>query len=100
MHCSFTVLPCGGVSAGLASAARSWTSRGDQAARRQLPWLRLDCNKANEQLQAYYQRQAFTYLRTVDLPHRVSGALFQRHAELNGSIHIDELRPDQFVISL
>ena len=72
---------------------------GDQAARRQLPWIRLDCNKANEPLQAYYRRQGFSYLRTVDLPHRVSGALFQRQAALSTSIRPDDRGPERFIIS-
>ncbi|WP_327086593.1 GNAT family N-acetyltransferase [Nonomuraea sp. NBC_01738] len=46
-----------------------------------LPWLRLDCSKANPRLQRYYASRGFRHLRTVNLPHRASGALFQRHAE-------------------
>ncbi|MBR7829261.1 GNAT family N-acetyltransferase [Actinospica sp. MGRD01-02] len=61
----------------------------DQAARRALPWIRLDCNKANKQLQEYYLRQGFTYLRTVNLPHRNSGALFQKSAERSAAIIAD-----------
>ncbi|MDF5753975.1 GNAT family N-acetyltransferase [Spongiactinospora sp. TRM90649] len=45
-------------------------------------WLRLDCAKGNRGLQAYYRARSFTHLRTVDLPHRASGALFQRRAGL------------------
>lgn len=45
-----------------------------------LRWLRLDCAKDNPRLQDYYRRRGFTHLRTVDLPHRASGALFQRAA--------------------
>ncbi|WP_329091708.1 MULTISPECIES: GNAT family N-acetyltransferase [unclassified Streptosporangium] len=41
-------------------------------------WLRLDCSKDNQRLQDYYRGQRFAHLRTVDLPHRASGALFQR----------------------
>ncbi|MFC4584545.1 GNAT family N-acetyltransferase [Sphaerisporangium corydalis] len=43
-----------------------------------LRWLRLDCSKDNPGLQGYYQRLGFRHVRTVDLPHRASGALFQR----------------------
>ncbi|MFI6601253.1 GNAT family N-acetyltransferase [Nonomuraea sp. NPDC050536] len=43
-----------------------------------LRWLRLDCAKANLRLQEYYRSRGFRHLRTVDLPHRASGALFQR----------------------
>ncbi|GII78223.1 hypothetical protein Sru01_32050 [Sphaerisporangium rufum] len=45
-------------------------------------WLRLDCSKDNPGLQHYYRRLGFRHLRTVDLPHRASGALFQRPADL------------------
>ncbi|MEV8632984.1 GNAT family N-acetyltransferase [Streptosporangium sp. NPDC051023] len=47
-------------------------------------WLRLDCSKDNARLQDYYRGQRFTHLRTVDLPHRASGALFQRAGGLRG----------------
>jgi ribosomal protein S18 acetylase RimI-like enzyme len=43
-------------------------------------WLRLDCAKDNPRLQAYYRRLGFRHVRTVDLPHRASGALFERPA--------------------
>ncbi|MFJ2030930.1 GNAT family N-acetyltransferase [Streptosporangium sp. NPDC087985] len=48
-------------------------------------WLRLDCSKDNARLQDYYRGQRFAHLRTVDLPHRASGALFQRAGGLRGS---------------
>lgn len=41
-------------------------------------WLRLDCAKHNTRLHAYYRLLGFEHVRTVDLPHRKSGALFQR----------------------
>ncbi|GII60543.1 hypothetical protein Skr01_06280 [Sphaerisporangium krabiense] len=41
-------------------------------------WLRLDCSKDNPALQGYYRGLGFRHVRTVDLPHRASGALFQR----------------------
>jgi ribosomal protein S18 acetylase RimI-like enzyme len=41
-------------------------------------WLRLDAAKTNLALRRFYQRQGFRHLRTVDLPHRRSGALFAR----------------------
>ena len=72
-----------GVGSGLLEFAR------DQAARRDVPWIRLDCNKANTKLQQYYIRQGFTHLRTVDLPHRNSGALFQAAARRSEAIHVD-----------
>ncbi|MEV0995487.1 GNAT family N-acetyltransferase [Nonomuraea sp. NPDC050202] len=46
-----------------------------------LPWVRLDCAKANPRLQGYYRNRGFRHVRTVDLPHRSSGALFQRRSE-------------------
>jgi len=42
-------------------------------------WLRLDCAKNNTRLHAYYTHLGFTHLRTIDIPHRKSGALFERH---------------------
>ncbi|MER6460268.1 GNAT family N-acetyltransferase [Streptomyces sp. NPDC001228] len=41
-------------------------------------WLRLDAWKDNEGLHDYYTNAGFTLVRVVDLPHRRSGALFQR----------------------
>lgn len=46
-----------------------------------IPWLRLDCHKDNHVLLNYYINQGFEHLNTIDLPHRLSGALFQRHAK-------------------
>lgn len=40
--------------------------------------LRLDAWKDNAGLHAYYLSQGFELVRIVDLPHRQSGALFQR----------------------
>ncbi|MBB4689050.1 GNAT family N-acetyltransferase [Amycolatopsis jiangsuensis] len=54
----------------------------DQAAHRAAgdgkQWLRLDAWKSNTALHAYYRRQGFRHLRTVDVPGRGTGALFQR----------------------
>ncbi|MFI6812101.1 GNAT family N-acetyltransferase [Nonomuraea sp. NPDC050328] len=63
---------------GLGDALLDWAGAtvGDAG----LGWLRLDCAKDNAGLQRYYRRRGFTHLRTVDLPHRASGALFQRRA--------------------
>ncbi|WP_063765515.1 GNAT family N-acetyltransferase [Herbidospora cretacea] len=46
--------------------------------------VRLDCSKENLRLQRYYLGQRFRHVRTVDLPHRASGALFERPAGLRG----------------
>ncbi|MBG0828768.1 GNAT family N-acetyltransferase [Planomonospora sp. ID67723] len=69
---------------GLGEALLDWAGLRVLAAGRR--WLRLDCAKDNPGLQAYYRRQRFTHLRTVDLPHRASGALFQRAGGLRGGI--------------
>jgi GNAT superfamily N-acetyltransferase len=41
-------------------------------------WLRLDAWKDNAGLHRYYEGEGFTLVRVIDLPHRGSGALFQR----------------------
>ncbi|WP_219467420.1 GNAT family N-acetyltransferase [Nonomuraea rhizosphaerae] len=64
---------------GLGDALLDWA--GAMAYDQGRTWLRLDCAKANQRLQAYYSKHRFRHLRTVDLPHRSSGALFQRPAE-------------------
>jgi GNAT superfamily N-acetyltransferase len=43
-------------------------------------WLRLDCAKHNTRLHDFYRQLGFKHVRTIDLPHRKSGALFQREA--------------------
>jgi ribosomal protein S18 acetylase RimI-like enzyme len=63
---------------GLGDALLDWA--GATAYGAGLPWLRLDCAKHNEGLQRYYRRRGFRHVRTVDLPHRASGALFERPA--------------------
>lgn len=40
-------------------------------------WLRLDAWRTNPELHAYYLRHGFQHVRTVDVTHRGSGALFQ-----------------------
>lgn len=42
------------------------------------PLLRLDAWKTNPGLHRYYQDRGWRYVRTVDLPHRKSGVLFER----------------------
>jgi ribosomal protein S18 acetylase RimI-like enzyme len=44
-------------------------------------WLRLDCAKHNPRLHDYYRALGFTHVRTIDLPHRESGALFERPSD-------------------
>jgi len=53
-----------------------WAS--DRAARAGLAWVRLDCDRSNTALHDYYLARGFEHVRTVELPHRQSGALFQR----------------------
>lgn len=65
---------------GLGSAMLDWA--GQQAQAQGKAWLRLDAWRSNTELHAYYQRQGFTHLRTVDAAGRSSGALFQRSASL------------------
>ncbi|WP_218137091.1 GNAT family N-acetyltransferase [Asanoa ishikariensis] len=47
------------------------------AASRGCRWLRLDAWRTNTKLHRYYEDQGFAHVRTVDLSHRGSGALFQ-----------------------
>ncbi len=70
---------------GLGEALLDWA--GLHAATEGRPWLRLDCSKDNFQLQGYYKSLQFRHVRTVDLPHRASGALFQREAVFAGGRH-------------
>lgn len=42
------------------------------------PLIRLDAWKTNTALHKYYVARGWRYVRTVDLPHRGSGALFER----------------------
>ncbi|WP_446214601.1 GNAT family N-acetyltransferase [Micromonospora sp. IBSANI012] len=41
-------------------------------------WLRLDAWRTNTRLHGYYRQHGFQHVRTVDVPGRGSGALFQR----------------------
>ncbi|MEU1074590.1 MULTISPECIES: GNAT family N-acetyltransferase [unclassified Streptomyces] len=66
--------------AGQALGAHLLDWAGALAHRRSKPWLRLEAWKSNHRLHRYYLDQGFALLRIVDLPHRNSGALFQRAA--------------------
>jgi GNAT superfamily N-acetyltransferase len=48
------------------------------------PLLRLDAWRTNQALHAYYRNQGFTHVRTLNLAHRGSGALFERPVERTG----------------
>jgi GNAT superfamily N-acetyltransferase len=62
----------------IGAALLNWASLRAHAADR--TWLRLDAWAANTRLHSYYIAQGWTHVRTVHLPHRGSGALFQRRA--------------------
>ncbi|WP_018540310.1 MULTISPECIES: GNAT family N-acetyltransferase [unclassified Streptomyces] len=64
--------------ASLGSTMLDWASR--EAERIGKRWLRVDVWKTNADLGRYYEAQGFERVRTVDLPHRRSGALYQRRA--------------------
>ncbi|GAA1674252.1 hypothetical protein GCM10009765_24530 [Fodinicola feengrottensis] len=63
---------------GLGAQVLDWAQ--EQAYKRDAQWLRLDAWKTNDGLRRYYVGQEFTHVRTMDLAHRRSGALFQREA--------------------
>lgn len=70
---------------GLGELLLRWTV--DHAARQDMKWVRLDAWKTNAGLHDFYRRAGWTYLRTVDLPHRKSGALFQRPAAIDTTVY-------------
>lgn len=62
----------------IGSAVMDWASKRARAAGKN--WLRLDAWRTNPRLQRYYADHGFELVRTVELTHRRSGALFQRPA--------------------
>ena len=54
-------------------------------------FLRLDCWKTNTGLHRYYLGEGFTHVRTVDVPGRFSGALFQRPVRVRPDMLLPEL---------
>lgn len=64
--------------AGLGGVLLDWASGRAQAAGRR--WLRADCWRTNAGLRAWYEARGFGLVRVVGLPHRRSGALYQRRA--------------------
>jgi GNAT superfamily N-acetyltransferase len=62
----------------IGSALLDWASRRAKSLGKR--WVRLDAWRDNPQLHRYYADRAFEHVRTVDLPHRRSGGLFQRRA--------------------
>lgn len=64
---------------GLGDVLLDWAcAEAEQRGRR---WLRLDCWRENKALQQYYLQRGFEHVRTVEVPGRGSGALFQRAAD-------------------
>jgi GNAT superfamily N-acetyltransferase len=61
----------------IGAALLEWSAK--LAASKGRRWLRLDAWRTNAALHRYYQRQGFAPVRIVELAHRGSGALFQRH---------------------
>lgn len=62
----------------IGAALLDWASQ--KAERTGKRWFRVDAWKTNAELGRYYEAQGFQWVRTVDLPHRRSGALYQRRA--------------------
>lgn len=67
----------------IGGALLDWAA--DLAVARGRKWLRLDAWRTNRPLHAYYKKQGFTPVRIVELPHRGSGALFQRAVDQDTS---------------
>ncbi len=65
---------------GLGSLVLDWTCR--VAALEGRKWVRLDCWRTNRGLQAYYEREGFTHVRTETPVHRKSGWMAQRPSSL------------------
>lgn len=64
---------------GLGAFMLDWA--GERAAAAGKRWLRLDAWKDNPGLHRYYEGAGFRRVRFVDLPHRRSGALYERPAK-------------------
>lgn len=60
---------------GLGALLLNWAR--DRTYRSDADWARLDVNRGNERLRAYYLAYGWQHLRDVDRPGRQSGALFQ-----------------------
>lgn len=55
----------------------------DQARQRGDHWIRLNCWSTNTRLHDYYKALGFRHVRTVNIPGRMSGALFERDLGAN-----------------
>ncbi|MEO3976817.1 GNAT family N-acetyltransferase [Streptomyces sp. CAU 1734] len=61
-------------------------------------WVRLDCDRANRRLQTYYLGEGFAHVRTESPPHRLSGWMAQRPANVTRHPSLplkEEARPEQ-----
>lgn len=67
---------------GIGSVMLDWAAR--RAADSGKPRLRLDAWKTNPGLHRYYRGEGFQLVRLVNLPHRRSGALFERWISQRG----------------
>jgi GNAT superfamily N-acetyltransferase len=80
---------------GLGALLMRWVI--DRASMQGVRWARLDAWRTNHELQDYYRRTGWTYVRASDLPHRKSGALFQvataPDPEARAAFGWQELRP-------
>ncbi|TDD95299.1 GNAT family N-acetyltransferase [Actinomadura rubrisoli] len=63
---------------GLGELLLRWTI--DLGARQGAQWIRLDAWRTNQRLHDFYRDAGWTHLRTAELEHRRSGALFQHPA--------------------
>ncbi len=70
---------------GLGAALLDWAA--ERAQRQGHRWLRLDAWRTNRGLLDYYRRLGWTHMRTVEMPGRFSGALFQRRASVRSDRH-------------
>ncbi|MGH3811609.1 MAG: GNAT family N-acetyltransferase [Pseudonocardiaceae bacterium] len=80
---------------GIGALLLAWSA--DEALNRDRRWLRWDAWKSNQDLQAYYRRLGGKHLRTVDLAHRSSGALFQLAAKPMSTSMRTQLRTEYLV---
>ena len=78
---------------GIGAAALDWCSC--WASRLEATLLRLDAWRTNPQLQQYYLDQGFDLIRTVEVSHRNSGALFERPTrnEITSAMKAFQLTP-------
>jgi DNA-binding GntR family transcriptional regulator/GNAT superfamily N-acetyltransferase len=83
----------GATGRGIGTSILDWASARAAAAGKS--WLRLDAWRTNDRLHQLYQGSGWEHVRTVDLPHRGSGALFQLPAgtAVGGGPRVWDLTP-------